>query len=138
MDSTAKLTRRGLMGLGGGIALTLAGGGVAAAAVGKSAAGATNVWSRASYTPLVGASFYIGGYRSVRLLAIEDLPARPAGSDSSFLLRFRTSTGAGPLPEGLPSIYHPSLGSYPMFLVPARVQAGSQRNFLAFVDRTNG
>jgi hypothetical protein len=138
MDSTAKLTRRGLMGLGGGLALTFAGGGVAAAAARKSAAAATSVWSRASYSSLVGASFYIRGYRSVQLLGIEDLAGRPPGSDGAFLLRFRTSGGAGPLPEGLPSLYHPALGSFPMFLVPAKVQAGAKRNFLAVIDHTHG
>jgi hypothetical protein len=117
--------------------LTLAGGGAAVAAVRRSAAAATSVWSRASYAPLVGASFYIRGYRSVQLLAIEDLPFRPAGSDNAFLLRFRTTSGAGPLPAGLPSLNHPSLGTFSLFLTPG-VVSRSGRGFMAVIDRTHG
>jgi hypothetical protein len=138
MDATAKLTRRGLMGLGGGIALTFAGGTAAAAAVRTWHAVAVTPWRRASYVPLIGTSFSVAGYGSpLRLISVENLPARPAGSEDAFLLRFQSAAGAGPLPAGLPSLQHPALGRFPLFVTPGIVSR-SGRRFLAVIDRAYG
>jgi hypothetical protein len=138
MDATAKLTRRGLMGLGGGFALTLVGGTAAAAAVRTWRVAAVTPWRRSSYVPLIGKSFSVSGYDSpLRLLSVEDLIARPAGSENAFLLRFQSAAGAGPLPAGLPSLHHPALGRFPLFLTTGKVLS-SGRRFMAVIDRTHG
>lgn len=133
---TAGLTRRALIGLGGGVVLTLSGGAVASALIRPSAA-AQRIWSRSTYVPLVGDSFAARGHTSpLKLVEILDLPQRPAGSDEAFTLVFRGPGGATLGPD-IPTLSHPAVGRFSMFLSPG-AGSGSSQPFYAVVDRTHG
>ena len=136
-DGTAGLTRRALIGLGGGVVLTLSGGGVASALTGPSAAAAKRIWSRSTYVPLIGESFAVRGHRSpVKLVDIRDLRHRAAGSDCAFTLVFSALDGTVLSPD-LPTLSHPAVGTFSMFLSPG-ARSGSSQPFYAVVDRTHG
>lgn len=136
--ATAGLTRRALIGLGGGIVLTMGGGGgVASALMRPSAATAKRIWSRSTYEPLVGNSFAVRGHQSpLKLVEILDLPHRPAGSDRAFTLVFSAPRKTALSPD-LPALSHPEVGTFSMFLSPG-ASSGSSQHFYAVIDRTHG
>jgi hypothetical protein len=134
------VTRRRLIGLGvgGGAALALTAGGPASALARVSATIIPNAFSRSTYTPLVGAAFTVKGLSSsLRLVAIGDVPFRPAGSDLAFTLSFDAPARVAALPGDPPLLSHPKLGRFSMFLTPGAV-AGGRMVFTATVDRTYG
>ncbi len=137
-DETAvELTRRALLGAGGGAVLTLFGGGTASALAATRRASGSRVWRRSSYHPLVGHAFSVrGSHARLRLASVENLPARPAGSENAFALTFKTSSPVT-LPHGLPTLHHPALGRFQLFLVPAAA-SGASAGFFAVIDRTHG
>lgn len=122
---------------GGGAALTLFGGGTASALAAKRIVRGSRLWRRSSYHPLVGHAFSVhGSHARLRLASVENLPARQAGSENAFALSFETSSPVT-LPHGLPTLHHPALGSFQMFLVPAAA-SGPSAGFFAVIDRTHG
>jgi hypothetical protein len=68
-----------------------------------------------SYTPLVGTTFAVGpdGDVPVELVSATELP----GQGSCFSLIFRAAADA-PLAQCTYRVEHPSLGAFPLFLVP--------------------
>jgi hypothetical protein len=133
----AKLTRRAAIGLGGGAMLALAGNGTALALVGPIAASGSRVWRRSTYRPLVGHAFAVAGSATTLALeAIDDLPHRPAGSEHAFALRFRQTAGGRSMPRTLPTLQHPALGRFEMFLVAGEERTG--QTYRAVIDRTHG
>jgi hypothetical protein len=125
------VTRRTAIALGGAAFITL--GGPALALAGQQSS-ATSVWSRASYTPLVGDPFSVAGMSgSLRLVGVEDLPGAPAGSDQAFALTFRAPAAIDALPGDPPVLRHPTLGSFPLFL-----ESGGDRSFTAVINRLYG
>ena len=131
-DTTAKLTRRGLLELGGtAFALTLTGVGTASALT------TLSPWRRASYLPLVGQSFSVRGYASpLTLTSVGDLQSGPAGSDNAFALMFRTPSGARPMPSSLGVLTHATLGTFSLMLVPGEAP-GSARGYVAVINRVH-
>lgn len=126
------VTRRTAIALGGAALITL-GAGPAYALAGQQSS-ATSVWSRASYTPLVGETFSVAGLsRPLRLVSIKNLPGCPAGSDQAFALAFRAPAGVDALPGDPPLLGNPVLGSFPLFL-----ESGGDRSFTAVINRLNG
>ncbi len=137
MDATARLTRRGLMGLGGGIALTFAGGTAAAAAVRTWQPAATTPWRRSAYARLIGQTFSVRGYASaLTLAAVRDLHHAPAGSEHAFALHFQTPDGAPAIPSSLGVLAHPTLGTFPLMLVSGDAP-GAARGYVAVINRTH-
>lgn len=129
------MTRRALIGLGGGVVLSLTGGGIASAAMRSGLGLSRRIWRRSTYAALVGNSFAVGGLAThLRLIEITDLPHRPTGSDDAFGLVF-----SGPRNEALamelPTLSHPALGSFSMLLSPGR-RSRSSRRYFAVIDRT--
>ncbi|MGA2010079.1 MAG: hypothetical protein ABSH51_06045 [Solirubrobacteraceae bacterium] len=135
LERAGAMTRRALLQAGGGAALTLAGGRTAERLVGLASA-TDPVWSRRSYRRLMGHAFTVHGSQArLHLASIENLPDRPAGSDGAFALTFR-APAAVRLPHGLPSLHHPALGRFEMFLVPGD-GSGPSTSFRAVIDRTH-
>jgi hypothetical protein len=135
VEVVGTLTRRRLigMGIGGGAVLTLAAGGPASALARVLSA---DVFSRATYTPLIGQSFTVKGLKTpLRLLSVGDVPFRPAGSDLAFILGFDAPAHVTALPGDPSLLSHPRLGQFGMFLTPGTA-SGGREPFTAIVDRT--
>jgi hypothetical protein len=132
---TVTVTRRALIGLGGGVALSLTGAGIASAAMRSGLGLSRRIWSRSTYGSLVGSSFAVGGLATrLRLIEITDLPHRPTGSDEAFGLVFSGPSDEA-FPVELPALSHPALGRFSMLLSPGP-RSGSSRRYFAVIDRT--
>jgi hypothetical protein len=128
------VTRRAALKLGCASGATLIGGSVLAVP----SLAATGIWRRSTYVPLIGQTFTVRNYKSpLQLVRIDDLPARPAGSQNAFALEFHAAGGATALPRGVPRLSNSSLGSFSMFISPV-LSDGSGTTFVAVIDRTHG
>jgi hypothetical protein len=95
-------------------------------------AGAGPWFTRASYSSLVGSSFFVkpgtGPTASLRLDAVGDITAlsaeRDAAPDGRFSLLF---TSASVFAQGTYLVRHPTLGSANLFVVPVGAKSARQR-----------
>ncbi len=98
--------------------------------------GPAAAWRRASYAPLVGHGFSIRGTATrIRLSAVTDLPHAPAGSNDAFGLMFAVPHGSIDT-NRLPTLHHPMIGSFPLFVTPAATVRGTQ-HFQAVINRSH-
>jgi len=80
---------------------------------------------RATFSPLLGERFgargSTGSTAALRLAAVRDLPSADrlglVDSEECFSLRF-DGQARRPLGQGTYTLWHPSLGAFPLFLVP--------------------
>jgi hypothetical protein len=90
---------------------------------------------RSAYHGLVGQRFSVSGTRmKLRLLAVEDLNKHQAGSDHAFALVFRASRGASRIANQVPTLYHPSLGSFALLIAPGAPSRKGQP-YAAIINR---
>ena len=74
------------------------------------------IYRLATYVPLVGERFEVGGSDGAAVLELVAADAH-SGAGESFSLRFATTADAF-LPQGSYPLAHPALGSFSLFLVP--------------------
>jgi hypothetical protein len=90
---------------------------------------------RASYRPLLGQRFGVGGTKTkLRLVRVEDLNVHQARSQNAFALIFRAPRGAPMLMQQVPQLYHPALGKFELLLQPGRAAAKGQP-YAAIINR---
>lgn len=90
---------------------------------------------RSSYHGLVGQRFRVSGTRTrLRLVAVEDLNKHQAGSDHAFALIFRGPRGAQRLATQVPTLYHPSMGSFELLISPGASSRQGQP-YAAIINR---
>ena len=103
-------------------------------------AGAGGWFSKTSYPPLVGTTFYVttpAGTASLKLVAVEDLPPasakqRSAPADGRFSLLF---SSASTFAQGTYLVRHAALGSANLFVVPVSSQAATPQRYELIVNR---
>lgn len=71
------------------------------------------------------------GVVTVTLTKVDDLAAASGGECFSLLFR----GGSRALPQGTYMVEHPSLGSFPLFLVPAGTDTNGAQGYLATINR---
>ena len=135
MTLPTNLTRRALLGAGAAGAAALAGLRTAAPA-----AAAPGHLVRSSYAGLTGQRFTAGPV-ALRLLSVTDVAgaaadARLAGSQDAFALAFSGPLGQ-PLPAGIHTFRHPSLGAVQLFVSPVEAPRADRR-YEVVVDRSVG
>jgi hypothetical protein len=90
---------------------------------------------RSSYRGLVGQPFTVQGARAkLRLVTVRDLNRHQAGSDNAFALIFQAPRGAPRIPEAVPTLHHPALGSFALLLC-AGAPSSSGLRYAAIVNR---
>ncbi len=135
MTLPPNLTRRALLGAGAAGAATLAGLRTAAPA----AAGPGHL-VRSAYAGLTGQRIAAGPV-ALRLLSVADVAgaavdARLTGSQDAFALAFSGPLGQ-PLPAGIHTFRHPSLGAVELFVSPVETPRADRR-YEVVVDRSVG
>lgn len=103
-------------------------------------AGAGGWFSKASYPPLVGTTFFVttaAGTASLKLTAVEDLPPaspkqRSAPADGRFSLLF---TSASSFVQGTYPVRHSTLGAANLFVVPVSGKAATPQRYELIVNR---
>jgi hypothetical protein len=71
------------------------------------------------------------------LSAVKDLNKQSAGSENACSLIFHAPRGTAFADDAPPNLYHRSLGSVPLFMVPSGVK-GSAQAFVAVINRLHG
>ena len=135
VDFERRVSRTGLLKLGAVAAFVAGTGGAAKAFAGDKASaakGALDLRARvggpsylrlATYAPLVGSSFRIQREGERRFTAKLVSAERIQGDGEAFSLLFR---GGAPTEQSTYTLSHPSVGSFPLFLVPVGARRKSQ------------
>ena len=90
---------------------------------------------RSSYRTLVGQRFKVKGANlTLRLTAVQNLNKHQAGSENAFALVFQAPRGMRALGHTLPTLQHPTLGSFQLMLTPGAASAHGQA-YVAIVNR---